>query len=65
MADEVKTVKVKLKARGWVNGQVREEGETVDLPEKADDGGDFAILFGEIVKENNPTKPKPETPAAN
>ncbi len=45
-----KMVNVKLAARSLVNGQIREAGEIVDLPEKADDGGDFAKTFGEIVK---------------
>lgn len=43
-------VNVKLRARCLVNGQIREAGEIVDLPEKADDGRDFAISFGDIVK---------------
>ncbi len=43
-------VRVKLRARCLVDGKVREAGEEVDLPEKADDGGDFAISFGDIVK---------------
>lgn len=45
-----KMVNVKLAARCLVNGEIREEGEIVDLPEKADDGQPFAISFGEIIK---------------
>jgi hypothetical protein len=55
-------VKVKLHARCLVDGKVREAGEIVELPEKADDGGDFATSFGEIVKPQKPEsgKQKPE-----
>ena len=49
----VKMVNVKLAARCLVNGQIREAGEIVDLPEKADDGGDYAKSYGEIVKPIN------------
>ena len=50
-----KMVNVKLKARCLVNGQIREEGEIVDLPEKAPDAygrgmHPYAETFGEIVK---------------
>ncbi len=48
MAD-VKKVNVKLAARCLVDGQIREAEEIVELPEKADDGGDYAKCFGEIV----------------
>jgi hypothetical protein len=52
MADEKekKVVKVKLAARSWVHGQVREAGDIVELPELADDGLPFAVSFGEIQK---------------
>lgn len=49
-----KMVNVKLAARCWVNGQIREAGEIVDLQETALDGdgneAPFAASFGEIVK---------------
>jgi hypothetical protein len=61
MAD-AKKVNVKLAARCIVHGQEREAGEIVELPEKADDGGDLAAVFGEIVKApaaavSTPAKP--------
>lgn len=58
---ENKLVKVKLKARGWVNGAICAAGEIVELPELADDGQPFAILFGEIQKaEAKAADKKPE-----
>jgi len=49
MAD-VKKVNVKLAARCLVDGQIREAGDIVELPELADDGKPLAAVFGEIVK---------------
>jgi len=54
MADTVKMVNVKLAARCLVNGQIREAGEIVDLPEFGTDAdgkqAPFAVSFGEVVK---------------
>lgn len=61
MANEKKMVNVKLKARCLVNGQVREAGEVVDLPETADDGGAYASTFGEIVRPAAANKPADST----
>jgi hypothetical protein len=47
---EQKLVKVKLAARGLVNGEICEAGAIVELPELADDGRPFALSFGEIQK---------------
>ena len=49
MAD-VKKVNVKLAARCLVDGQIREAGDIVELPELADDGKPLAAVFGEIIK---------------
>lgn len=50
---KIKMVNVKLAARCLVNGQIREEGEIVDLPEKALDAkgnlAPFAESFGEVI----------------
>lgn len=51
---EKKLVQVKLHARCLVDGQVREGGEVVELPELADDGKPFAVSFGEIQKATAP-----------
>jgi hypothetical protein len=45
------TVKVKLHARCWVNSEIRNKGEIVELPEFADDGEPLAAVFGEIVRD--------------
>jgi hypothetical protein len=50
---EIKMVNVKLAARCLVNGQIREAGEVVDLPEKALDAegklAPYAAVFGEVM----------------
>jgi hypothetical protein len=48
------TVKVKLKTRLFVHGEARNKGTIVELPELADDGEPFAVLFGEIVPDDTP-----------
>jgi hypothetical protein len=60
---ESKIVKVKLKARGLVNGVIEEAGTIVELPELADDGLPLAACFGEIQKDAPApaaNAPKPE-----
>jgi hypothetical protein len=56
MADKIKMVNVKLAARCLVNDQVREAGETVDLPETTELGEPYAVSFGEIVKPASSAK---------
>lgn len=46
-------VNVKLAGRCLVNGQVREAGEIVDLPETTDLGEPYAVCFGEVVKPSS------------
>jgi hypothetical protein len=59
MAEQVKMVNVKLAARCLVNGQEREKGEIVDLPETTELGEPFAVSFGEIVRPGKPAESKP------
>jgi hypothetical protein len=60
MADKIKMVNVKLAARCLVNDQIREAGETVDLPETTELGEPYAVSFGEIVKPAKaPAESKP------
>jgi hypothetical protein len=59
MSEKIKMVNVKLAGRCLVNGQEREAGEIVDLPETTELGEPFAECFGEIVKPGKPAEPKP------
>jgi hypothetical protein len=54
---EQNTVKVKLAARCHVDGEIKEAGAIVELPELADDGRPFAACFGEIQKGEPAAKP--------
>lgn len=47
---KIKMVNVELAARCLVNGQEREAGEVVDLPETTELGEPYAVHFGKIVK---------------